>query len=115
MLIDHLIYADPDLDEAAATVHRHLGVQAGGGGKHPGKGTHNTLLALGPKTYLELIAPDPRQPAPARPRPYGVEGISQGGLVGWAIAVADINAARAYARSQGFDPGPVIDGQREDA
>jgi hypothetical protein len=114
MLIDHLIYADPDLDAAVATLHRHLGVEAGGGGKHQGRGTHNRVLALGPRTYLELIAPDPSQPAPARLRPYGVEGIAQGGLVGWAIAVEDIEAARAHARSHGFDPGPVVDGHRED-
>ena len=115
MLIDHLIYADLDLDTAVATLHRHLGVEAGGGGRHPGRGTHNKLLALGPRTYLELIAPDPGQPAPATPRPYGVEGITQGGLVGWAVAVDDIVAARASACSQGFDPGPVVDGHREAA
>lgn len=115
MLIDHLIYADPDLDAAVVTLHRRFGVEAGGGGNHPGRGTHNKLLALGSRTYLELIAPDPSQPPPATPRPYGVEGITQGGLVGWAVAVEDIEAARTYARSRGFDPGPVVDGQREDA
>lgn len=31
------------------------------------------------------------------------------------IAVEDIDAARTYARSHGFDPGPVMDGHREDA
>ena len=115
MLIDHLIYAHPDLDTAVAAIHRHFGVEASRGGKHPGRGTHNMLLALGPRTYLELIAPDPSQPAPATPRPYGVEGITRGGLVGWAIAVEDIEAARTYASSHGFDPGRVIDGHREDA
>jgi hypothetical protein len=70
---------------------------------------------LGPRTYLELIAPDPSQPEPATPRPYGVDGITEGGLVGWAVAVEDIEAARAYSRSHGFDPGPVIDGHRKDA
>ncbi len=115
MLIDHLIYADPDLDAAVATVHRRFGIEATGGGQHPGRGTHNKLLALGPRTYLELVAPDPSQPDPARPRPYGVGGITEGRLVGWAVAVEDIEAARAHARAHGFDPGPVIDGQREDA
>lgn len=115
MLIDHLIYAHPDLDTAVATFRDRFGVEAGGGGKHPGRGTHNKLLALGPRTYLELIAPDPSQPPPATPRPYGVEGITQdGGLVGWAVAVDDIETARTYALSYGFDPGPVVDGQRED-
>ena len=115
MLIDHLIYADPDLDSAVATVHRHFGVEATGGGQHPGRGTHNKLLALGPRTYLELVAPDPRQPDPATRRPYGVEGVTRGGLVGWAIAVDDIDAARTNARLHGFDPGHVVDGHREDA
>lgn len=115
MLIDHLIYAHPDLDAAVAAIHRRFGVEASGGGNHPSRGTHNKLLALGPRTYLELIAPDPSQPAPATPRPYGVEGITQGGLVGWVIAVEDIEAARTYARSHGFDPGPVMDGHREEA
>ncbi|PVG81067.1 hypothetical protein DDE18_19835 [Nocardioides gansuensis] len=115
MLIDHLIYAHPDLDAAVAEIHRRFGVEAGAGGSHPSRGTHNKLLALGPRTYLELIAPDPGQPAPATPRPYGVEGITEGGLVGWVIAVEDIEAARTYARSHGFDPGPVMEGRREDA
>jgi hypothetical protein len=114
VLIDHLIYAHPDLDTAVATLHRRFGVEASGGGHHPGRGTHNRLLALGSRTYLELIAPDPSQPAPATPLPYGVEGITQGGLVGWAIAVEDIEAARTGALSQGFDPGQVVDGHRED-
>lgn len=115
MLIDHLIYADPDLDAAVASMHRRFGVEATGGGQHPGRGTHNKLLALGPRTYLELVAPDPGQPEPSTPRPYGVEGVTAGGLVGWAVAVEDIDAARVHARSHGFDPGPVIDGHREDA
>ena len=115
MLIDHLIYADPDLDSAVATMRSRLGVEAAGGGKHLGRGTHNRLLALGARTYLELIAPDPDQPEPATLRPYGVQGITRGGLVGWALAVEDIDAARAAAVSRGFDPGPVVEGSREDA
>jgi hypothetical protein len=81
--IDHLIYAHPDLDAAVATLHRLFGVEASGGGNHPGRG--------------------------------GVEGITQGGLVEWALAVEDIEAAGTHARSHGSDPGPVVDGHREDA
>lgn len=112
MLIDHIIYAGPDLDAAVAHIEKRFGVRARGGGKHLGQGTHNKLLALGSRTYLEIIAADPDQPEPAHPRPYGVDGVTRAGLVGWALGCDDINAALAGARRHGFDPGDVIDGQR---
>jgi hypothetical protein len=112
MLIDHIIYAAPDLKKAAAVIEQRFGVRAAYGGQHMGQGTHNMLLALGPRTYLEIIAPDPEQPEPSAPRPYGVDGVTQGRLVGWALACGDIEKARATARSRGFDPGDPIEGQR---
>ena len=112
MLIDHLIYAHPDLDDAVAAIEDRFGVLATGGGKHPGQGTHNKLLGLGPRTYLEIIAPDPRQPEPSGSRPYGVEGVARGQLVGWALACDHIESAVERARTLGFDPGEVVDGQR---
>jgi Glyoxalase-like domain len=112
VLIDHLIYAHPDLAAGVADIEARFGVLATGGGQHPGRGTHNKLLALGPRTYLEVIAPDPSQPEPSRPRPYGVEGIARGQLVGWALACDDIEGTVAVARSRCFDPGEVVEGQR---
>ena len=112
MLIDHIIYAAPDLDAATSDIEQRFGVRAAGGGQHLGQGTHNNVLALGPRTYLEIIAPDPEQPEPAAPRPYGVDGVSSGRLVGWAVACNDIEKALASVRAKGFDPGDLIDGHR---
>lgn len=112
MLIDHLVYAAPHLATAVADVEERFGVRAQAGGKHRGLGTHNALLALGPQTYLEIIAPDPDQPEPSMPRPFGVDGVSHGGLVGWALACDDIDAAVAETHSRGYDPGGVVDAQR---
>lgn len=112
MLIDHLIYAAPDLAAATADMEDRYGVRAQAGGRHVGLGTHNALLALGPRTYLEIIAPDPGQPAPGTPRPLGVDGVSSGRLVGWALACDDIDRAVAEARRRGYDPGEVSDGER---
>ena len=115
MTIDHLVYAAPELDAAVAEVEERFGVRAAGGGQHVGLGTHNRLLALGPRTYLEIIAPDPEQPEPDVPRPFGVDGVTEPGLVGWAVACDDIDCAREAAVAAGFDPGEVIDGQRRTA
>ena len=109
MLIDHLIYGAPDLAGAVADLEERLGVRAQAGGQHIGLGTHNALLTLGPQIYLEIIAPDPGQPEPSVPRPFGLDGISRGGLIGWAIACQDIDAAVADARRRGYDPGEVAD------
>jgi hypothetical protein len=112
MLIDHIIYAAPDLDAATVEIEQRFGVRAAGGGQHLGQGTHNRLLALGPRSYLEIIAPDPEQHEPAAPRPYGVDGVTSGRLAGWALGCTDIDEALATARANGFDPGDVIDGRR---
>lgn len=112
MLIDHLVYAAPSLPAAITDVAERFGVRAQAGGRHVGLGTHNALLALGPRTYLEIIAPDPEQPEPSMPRPFGLDRVSQGRLAGWALACDDIDAAVAAARSHGYDPGDAIDGRR---
>jgi len=109
VLIDHLVYAVPSLPAAATEIAERLGVRAQAGGKHIGLGTHNALLALGPQTYLEIIAPDPEQPEPPAPRPFGIDSVGHGSLVGWALACEDIDAAVAGARSHGYDPGAVVD------
>ncbi|WP_112264327.1 VOC family protein [Lentzea terrae] len=114
-MIDHLVYAAPELDAAVDAVAERFGVRASGGGQHVGLGTHNRLLALGPRTYLEIIAPDPRQPEPELPRPFGVDGVTEPGLVGWAVSCDDIDQAREVAAARGFDPGEVIEGRRRTA
>ena len=74
--IDHLIFAAPDLEDGVREVEARFGVRAENGGQHLGQGIHNKLLALGPTTYLEIIAPDPTQPEPSGPRPYGVDAVT---------------------------------------
>src|SRR5512138_3564887 len=64
--IDHLAVAATSLD--SRQLDDLLGVPLSPGGRHARMGTHNRLLRLGPKAYLELIAIDPLGPAPGRPR-----------------------------------------------
>ena len=50
-----------------------LGAKMSPGGKHPVMGTHNTLLALGPGIYLEVIAVAPDAPAPEHRRWFNLD------------------------------------------
>lgn len=77
-----------------------------------GKGTRNALCSIGPTSYLEIVGPDPDQSASAHPRPFGIDDLADPALVSWAIAVADMDASLAAARSLGFDPGPASPMQR---
>jgi hypothetical protein len=82
--VDHLVYGAPDLDEAVSALEGLLGVRASVGGRHPEEGTRNALIALGPASYLEVLAPDPEGPVPAGARWFGIDGLRAPKLVGWA-------------------------------
>lgn len=71
--LDHIVIGCRSLDEARVWCRDVWGVEASGGGKHTGVGTHNTLLSLGPKHYLEFIAIDPDAPPPTFPRWFGLD------------------------------------------
>jgi hypothetical protein len=106
-IIDHLVYACPDLTEAVDELARLTGVRPEYGGQHPGLGTHNALLSLGDRTYLEIIAPDPAQPGTG-PLPFGLEELTAPALRAWAAAPEDIDNAAHAARVEGFDYGDVV-------
>lgn len=73
LALDHLIVAATSLDAGAHWLESRLQTRLAPGGQHLGWGTHNRLLQLGGGTYLELIAIDASQPAPATPRPFGLD------------------------------------------
>ena len=110
--IDHLVYATPDLDTAVAKMERLLGVRATTGGIHPNWGTRNALLTLGPRCYLEIIAPNPGRQSPPQGRPFGLDRLETARLVGWAANSANLEADRASAIQSGLLLGPVLSGDR---
>ena len=112
-MLDHLVYAVPDLPAAVETFSERTGVRPVAGGRHPGRGTHNALVALGPDTYVELIAPDPTQSQPAGPRPFGIDDLTAPRLVTWAAKASDLDVRATRARAAGYDPGPVLQMSRD--
>lgn len=71
--LDHLVIAAASLEAGVAWVEQRLGVKPVPGGRHVAMGTHNALLRLGPRCYLEVIAIDPDGEAPARPRWFSLD------------------------------------------
>lgn len=111
--VDHLLYGVPDLDAGMADVEDRLGVRPVPGGRHEAYGTRNALVSLGPTTYLEVIAPDPELPPPARGRLFGLDALEAGRLVTWVLRRERIEEAAGLARSRGVGLGPVQAGSRE--
>ncbi|WP_043625996.1 VOC family protein [Nonomuraea candida] len=103
-LLDHLVYAVPDLAAGVEEFARLTGVRPVPGGSHPG-GTANHLVRLGPTSYLEIIGPDPR--ATVRPRAFGLETLTEPRPVAWAVRPPDLGEAVRQARERGYDPGEV--------
>ena len=111
--VDHLVYAAPALETALGVLEARLGVRATPGGQHLGRGTRNALIALGPRSYLEVIGPDPNQPAPSTRRWFGVDALTQPRLVAWAVASTQIDEIVARAARSGVVLGRILDGGRQ--
>lgn len=105
-LLDHLVYAVPDLAAGVAWFTAHTGVTPAAGGRHP-SGTANYLVGLGPTAYLEIIGPDPEAGTPDGPRSFGLDTLAEPRLVTWAVHPADLDATVGRAQARGYDPGEI--------
>lgn len=113
--VDHLVYAAPDLARGMAEIERRTGIAPAPGGQHPGRGTHNALLALGDDAYLEIVAPDSAQPAPAAARWLGVDAVAAPRLTTWAARGRDLEALHRRAAARGVPLGALRTGARDRA
>ena len=111
--IDHLVYATPDLAVGIETAEQLFGVRATPGGQHPGLGTRNALIALGPASYLEIIGPDRDQPAPKGRRRFGIDDLKAPRLLTWVAKGKSLEKFTVEAKADGVDLGAVIPGSRK--
>jgi hypothetical protein len=110
--VDHLVYTTPDLELGIQAIEKLTGVRASAGGQHPGLGTRNALIALGSSTYLEIIGPDPDQPAPHGARRFGIDGLKAPRLLTWVAKGTDLAPFVDRARGNGVRLGDVMAGSR---
>lgn len=116
--LDHLVVAAATLEDGAAWCEATFGVAPDPGGQHADMGTHNRLLNIsGPdfeRAYLEIIAIDPKAPAPSRPRWFEMDDPvpSPPRLAHWAARSRVMDMHRWGLMALGIDPGPTRAMQR---
>ena len=101
-VLDHIVIACGDLEQGSAWLRAKLGVDPEEGGKHEAMGTHNRVLRLGPRHYLELLAVDPEADSPVHPRWLGLDergirdrAVREPFLLTWIASTDDLNEATA--------------------
>jgi hypothetical protein len=106
--IDHVILGVTDLAYGTACFAALTGVTPAFGGEHPGRGTRNALVGLGPTLYLEILgAADPR-PAALDPKVRYAELT----LAGWALATSSIEDVVGRLRTAGLHADDPVPGSR---
>lgn len=104
---DHLVYAVPDLDAANATLASGLGLQPAYGGAHAADyGTCNALLSLGPRCYLEVLAPVAAVGAERPPFASAVAALTEGDVITFAMATSDLPGVQVRASAAGLGVRP---------
>ncbi len=109
--LDHIVVVANDLSQGVDWVEAALGVEMSGGGQHVGLGTHNRLLSLGPDLYLEVIARNPADPTPKRPRMFDLDNFSgESGLASWVLSAKNVRHILANAPAELGDLMPLSRG-----
>ncbi len=105
---DHIAFTAPSRTSGKAAFAEATGVDMPDGGEHPAMGTHNALTALGPDSFVEVIAVNPDAPAPARARWFDLDARSDHPALGTPILLYrtdDLEADLGRATHLGFDIG----------
>jgi hypothetical protein len=116
--LDHLVVAATTLADGIDHLATLTGVAPQPGGRHAKMGTHNAVLRLGERVYLEIIAIDPDAAKPPRPRWFGLDSIAlqselveRPRLIHWVARTTDIDRA---ASASAIALGDVLPMERGD-
>ncbi len=102
MKLDHILLGVPDLEAGSRDFAQLAGVTPIAGGPHPGFGTRNHLVSLGPDAFLELIAPDPAQSIAGMDRAGAIAALPHPTLLTFAIQTTDKDAICQAAETAGL-------------
>lgn len=110
MRVDHLVWYNSDLAEGRRYFASQLDAEPLYGGEHPGEGTANAVVSLGPATYLEILGRDVKQGG--RGLDPEVAFLRGNGLYHWAVGSADLVRVARRAAAAGLEGGALVPGGR---
>lgn len=96
MQIDHVVYGVRDLEAAGARMKTDFGLGSVPGGRHPGWGTGNRIVPLGPN-YIELLAAVDKSEAEGSELGKSLLAAVADGdrLLGWCVSTEDVDTIAA--------------------
>lgn len=121
--VDHLVIGATTLAEGIAWCEATLGFTPAAGGEHAFMGTHNRVFSVAsaafPRAYFEIIAIDPKAPAPGRTRWFDLDSAALQAalrrgprLIHWVARCDELAAATQHLQAEGIEPGAVEQAQR---
>jgi hypothetical protein len=113
-MIDHIVYASPDLDRGMQSFIAEYGIEPTLGGRHLGFGTRNALIGLGERGYLEILAVDDEQDIEPSKRFLQLERGSPPRFIAWcAHTDRPLRETVEIARAAGCDFSEIISMSRK--
>lgn len=110
MRLDHIVLGIAELEAGIDRLEALTGVRPAPGGDHPELGTHNALISLGPRQYLEVLAPRPGvEPAEAFRFLRDLDLLTP---VTWAIATDDASQTAKRLSAAGHPTTGIVPGSR---
>ena len=118
MRIDHLVWYNANLADGRRYFADCLDKAPLYGGEHPGEGTANAVVALGPSTYLEILGRDVNQTSAGLDPEVG--GLRGQGLYHWAVGGVDLKdlatrATNVRSRRRRIGAGRAREARRQAA
>lgn len=109
---DHFLLGCSSLETGINFIKDLTGVEAMKGGKHPNVGTHNALISLGGKSYLEIIAPDP-EASSLVPAYLFLKELHTPSLFLWAAGTDDMDGLLKRIEKAGYPNSGINPGSRQ--
>ena len=110
--LDHIVWAVPDLDESMDIFYQKTGITPQFGGYHDSQGTKNALVRLGPKSYLELLAPDHKSSI-SKNRWMGIDLLTVPRITRIAFSTTYIKEKASILNAYNPNLGLITDGHRK--